>query len=284
MNEEQLSAWCNWFWKPNTHVCDCGWWANGGARPDSDGRICPVLRDGNPIYVPEPVRGNPIGKNLVFLAINPGGGHRPSSQNDQSSCPWWNGDKHEAGGGWLNTLDSDEHFAYHHIHGNELAAIGDAPWTGYEHDYVTRVAVGVIASLRGEVTPPAAVEMGSHLWKRFLPGVAIINAAHCKSPSWVADGAAILHHPDRCGSKTWSLFSMLRPRRVIAFGKDVRVWYHMHSKRELPDEGTRTIHRWSRDTKPTVFYWAPHPRKTSHEHTCAVISTWCRSIGRQRHQ
>ncbi len=261
MNAEELITWCSWFWNPVTHACGCGWWAGGEARRDERGRTCPALRDGNPKFVPEPIRGDPLGKDIIFLAANPGGGTRRPPSVELESCPWWDSNENT----WTPVLESSHSFVDFNLTSNVRAA-ADREWCrkAYAKDRVSRAATGILALVAQEKRHDIAVlpRVDTNHFTNNIGKVALLNVIHCKSPGFPS-GANCILQDGGCGRQSWMLLSRLRPRTVVAFGAHVRTWYALLSNTREPAEGDRTPHKWPSGST-TVFHWLHHPQGLSY--------------------
>jgi len=274
VNEAELVRWCGWFWNPTEHTCGCGLWKAGAPMLDG-GTACPVFAQGNPAYVPEPIRGNPLGKTVVFLASNPGGGADPLDAVESDSCPWWNRNQDAAGttstGDWAGVLGTREAFSAYHLGGNTTAALNRDLWVGYESDSVIRTAVGIVAWMQGAISQPRRTGVGEPEWQRFLPDVALVNILHCKShPSFPAGADHAMSDERRCGHQTWLLLGKLRPPIVIAFGFHAQAWFCAHAGHRRRKERDATSWQWPEGDE-TVFYWMPHPGRSRHRRTCRKV-------------
>ncbi len=253
MNYEELVQWCRYFWNPQDRTCGCGLWAAGAALEDN-GQRCPVLDYGDPSFVPEPIRGNPLNKDVIFLASNPGYGG--GTQVELGTCPWWNQDAEAAGGNWAAVLATEQTFAEHHLGANVRAAENKCARRGYEDDRPARAAARVLWSLEHPENdhnwPLPRVDEQAFL--EVIGQVALLNVAHCKSNGFV--GGDVVYN--NCGAHTWSLIGMLKPRAVVAFGGPARQLFGRNSNENNVVEGSHRDHTWPEDGV-TRFFWEHHP-------------------------
>jgi hypothetical protein len=257
--------------------------------------------------VPEPVRGNPLGKAIVFVAANPGGGKTPLVSSEQRTCPWWDSERGVAGetdlpgfsGDWGSVLNDEASFARHHLRANELAAADEEFRRGYASDMPMRAATGIVAALtcEGEQEVPHVPDVNSRWFIDHVSSVALLNVAHCKSRQWPEDTGS---EAVGCAAKTFELLELLRPRVAVFFGctpwdllacavrarSPQNTWRaedesRMHNDRSCyrPPHGTSVSLRWN-DREVTSLVSTIQPtrqtvsaRDYSPEHVRTVVAT-----------
>ncbi len=211
MTRDELIAWCGHFWIPKERRSGCEAW-NAGVS-------CAVLAAGNSAFVPEPIRGNPLNKDIIFLAVNPGGGKTPAAQDELDSCPWWDRSGNKPGGDWATVLGSQEDFAGFHLGSNERAASDETErHIGYARDRVSTGAAYILAAVGNpqENSIPIRLHIDSMWFSKYIGDVALLNMAHCKSPGWTVDKSKAV--ADLCAPKTMALLHDLKPRALVCLG------------------------------------------------------------------